>query len=306
MTKQTALLQPNKLSIMLASSLGVMAAYAPASFAHDSAEHLFLAELSQQTQASQYEISNVQSDPENEQIVKQAKEAPFAETRFMQHVGSVELLFGLTQYSSTSGNSNSFVVGDGFSYANKQQPLLLGSRASDLYDPIDTRYGLTDEENLESDIYSLGLGMFVKQGLMVGFKYDRTTSKVYRDLAQINTYKSDQYDLFTKYVHNLRDGKAVNVEASYAIDTAIDNDRGDNYTLNISGDYYLSQQHSIGLGFERITSEEDVVNGNVVSVELRSFITPKFSVAAGLEQYSSENALYTDDTTIDINFNARF
>ena len=295
----------NKLSIVLASSLGVMTAYAPASFAADISNRLFLAELNQQTsqETNQYSITQTQSNSaEDEQV----KDSPYAETGFMQHIGSVELLFGLTQYSSTSGDSSSFVVGDGFSYANKQQPLLLGSRAGDLYDPIDTRYGLTDEENLESDIYSLGLGMFVKQGLMVGFKYDRTTSRVYRDLAQTDTYKSDQYDLFTKYVHKLRDGKAVNVEASYAIDTAINNDRGDNHTLNISGDYYLNQQHSIGLGFERISSEEDVVDGNVISFELRSFITPKFSVAAGLEQYSSENVIYTDDRTIDINFNARF
>lgn len=263
--------------------------------------NLMLAEMNEQV-ANQLTQTSGNKQQEN----ASQRDLPFAESRFMQHVGSVELLFGITQFASTTGDSNSFIVGESFSYANKKQPLLLGSRAGTRFDSIETRYDLSDDDALESDIYSLGLGMFVKQGLMVGFKYDRTTSRIYRDVVQTNTYKSDQYDFFTKYVHKLGNGKAVNLEASYAIDTAIDNERGDNQTINISGDYYVNQKNSIGFGIERITSEENVVDGDVISFELRSFITPKFSVAAGLEKYSSENLLFSDDRSIDINFDARF
>jgi len=282
------------LAIGVACSLTAMGSYAQSSNLFNQ-NRLYLAELDQST--SNKAVSS-KSHSKNE------SNAPLAETRFLEHVGNVELLFGVTQHESkaSTSNSNSFVVGDGFKYANKNKPLLLGSRLA----PLETKYDLSDDNNQESDIYSVGLGMFIQKGMMVGFKYDRTTSRIYKDLAQINTIKSDQYDVFTKFVHQLDNGQAFNIEASYAIDSAVDDARGDNETFNISGDFYVDPKNSIGFGIERITSEENVVDGNVMSFEMRSYITPKFSVAAGLEKYSSDNIQFADDQKIDINFNAQF
>jgi len=300
---------PYRTAISIACGLGVMMALTTtAASAADNvlSKRLYLAEFNKHELVSSYKSAIIKNSDANahanQKDALNENTQPYAETRFLEHVGSVELLFGITRFASTTGNSTAFVVGDGFGFADKNQPLLINSRL----DPLDTKYDLSDDSDLESDIYSLGLGMFLKKGLMVGFKYDRTTSKIYKDLTQINTFKSDQYDFFTKYVHQLSNGKALNFEASFAIDTAIDNDRGDNQTINISGDYYVNQKNSIGIGIERITSEEDVLDGDVISIELRSFITPKFSVAAGMERYTSDNIQFEDDRTFDINFNARF
>lgn len=296
--KHSSIRRAISLALYSASSLAAVS-LATVSYAQGYADEptfnrIYLAELSQTDQAV-----------DRRSAIKKDADHPFAETQFLEHVGSVELLFGVTRFDSAKGqtnDSNSFVVGEGFSYANKSQPLLIESRL----DSLESRYSLSEDSDQESDIFSLGLGMFIKSGLMVGFKYDRTTSKIYKDLAQIDEIKSDQYDVFTKYVRKLGNGKALNFEASFAIDSAIDNERGDNQTINISGDYYVNQQNSIGFGLERITSEEDIVDGDVISFELRSYITPKFSVAAGMEKFSSDNLFLTDDKTIDINFNARF
>jgi len=287
------------LAIGVACSLTAMSSYAQDSnlFNESINDRLYMAELDQNT--SSKAVSS-QSSARND------NKAPLAESGFLEqeHVGNVELLFGVTQHESTAStsSSNSFIVGDGFKYANKNKPLLLGSRLA----PLETKYDLSDDNNQESDIYSVGLGMFIQKGMMVGFKYDRTTSRIYKNLAQIDTVKSDQYDFFTKFVHQLNNGQAFNIEASYAIDSAVNNTRGDNETFNISGDFYVNPKNSIGFGVERITSEENVVDGNVMSFEMRSYITPKFSVAAGLERYSSDNIQFIDDQTIDINFNAQF
>jgi len=310
-TKLNTIFTTNRLSdAMVAASGAVFFSLASSSVLADtiashSSNQLFLAEFNKTELVSPYKSSIKAPDlAEASYITKKGTDHPIAETRFLEHVGSVELLFGITQYASATGNSSAFVVGDRdvFSHARKSQPLLLNSRL----DPLEDKYGLSNDTDQESDIYSLGLGMFLKDGLMVGFKYDRTTSKIYRELSQINTIKSNQYDFFTKFVHKLNNGRALNIEASYAIDSAIDNDRGDNQTIHISGDYYVNQSNSIGFGIERISSDENVINGEVISFELRSFITPKFSVAAGLEKFTSDNILFTDDRTIDINFNAQF
>ncbi len=262
-------------------------------------KQLYLAEFNKSELASATHYSSLNSSQKSSQ---KSNDHPIAESQFLEHVGSVELLFGITQFASSSKNNTAFVVGDAFSLANKNQPFLMNSRL----DPLKDKYDLSGSTDQKSDIYSLGLGMFLQDGLMVGFKYDRTTSRIYRDQAQINTVKSNQYDVFTKFVHKLNNGRALNIEASYAIDSAIDNDRGDNQTINISGDYYVDQNNSIGLGIERISSEENVLAGDVISLELRSFITPKFSVAAGMERFSSDSIQFTNDRVIDINFNAQF
>jgi len=267
-------------------------------------ERLYLAEFNKSELVSPYKSSlqSQSSVTSTRRTTQNNSDFPIAESRFLEHVGSVELLFGITQFASSTGSSTAFVVGNAFSHTNKNQPLLINSRL----DPLEDKYDLSEGTDQESDIYSLGLGMFVRDGLMIGFKYDRTTSKIYKDLAQINTIRSNQYDVFTKFVHKLNNGRAFNIEASFAIDSAIDNERGDNQTINISGDYYVNPNNSIGFGIERITSEEDLVDGDVISFELRSYITPKFSVAAGLEKFSSDNIRFTDDRVFDINFNAQF
>lgn len=293
------------LAIGLVCSLTAMSSYAQSGnlFNSNNMNRLYMAELDLGTEVSPNQLSSKKS-ASSYNSAKSDDKTPYAESHFLEHVGNVELLFGVTQHQATTSTSstNSFIVGDGFKYANKNKPLLLGSRLA----PLETKYDLSEDKNQESDIFSVGLGMFIKKGMMVGFKYDRTTSRIYKDLAQIDTVKSDQYDFFTKFVHQLDNGRAFNIEASYAIDSAVDNTRGDNQTFNISGDFYVNPKNSIGFGIERITSEENFIDGNVMSFEMRSYITPKFSVAAGLERYSSDNIQFIDDQTIDINFNAQF
>lgn len=301
-TKPNTIFPTRKSSTLLISAVSLSAAFFSLAFSNVSAQtlndnnnapskRLYLAEFnkSELALASQYSS-------------QKGNDHPLAESQFLEHVGSVELLFGITQFASSSKNNTAFVVGNAFSLANKNQPFLMNSRL----DPLKDKYDLSGSTDQKSDIYSLGLGMFLQDGLMVGFKYDRTTSRIYRDQTQINTVKSNQYDVFTKFVHKLNNGRALNIEASFAIDSAIDTDRGDNQTINISGDYYVDQNNSIGFGIERISSEENVLAGDVISLELRSFITPKFSVAAGMEKFSSDSIQFTNDRIIDINFNAQF
>ncbi len=264
-------------------------------------KQLYLAEFNKSELVSPYK-SSLQANVPQKNSSHRGSNHPIAESQFLEHVGSVELLFGITQFASSTKNSSAFVVGNAFSLANKNQPFLMNSRLN----PLKDKYDISGSTDQESDIYSLGLGMFLQDGLMVGFKYDRTTSRIYNNFSQINTVKSNQYDVFTKFVRKLNNGRALNIEASFAIDSAIDNNRGDNQTINISGDYYVNQHNSIGFGIERISSEQNVLDGDVISLELRSFITPKFSVAAGMEKFSSDNILFTDDRIIDINFNAKF
>ncbi len=85
-------------------------------------------------------------------------------------------------------------------------------------------------------------------------------------------------------------GKMVNIEGSIGVDSYDNKQSADteNTTIQIMGEYYLTNMHSIGVTFSQISGDDNDEKGQSMAVHGNFFLTPKFSVNAEIYQFSGD------------------
>lgn len=242
---------------------------------------------------------------------------PYAEAAFLERIGSVG-------FSGTDGDYNSDgATGDQRSYdlfvnySTPDFPVVITASwytGTDNYKYNGGYYGYLADSDY--DYYSLSLGKYLSHGLLVNIAYslnhaETTNTFWYTPLPaasmDISTFRSKQYSLATKYVRELENGSAFNLEG-FLLQESFDasGQKEHNFIVAVAGDYYFTRRVSAGVGIMSQNTASQYSDGKSYSINVKGFITPRFSVQTRYERFLNDNDGRPSDRNYALTLAARF
>ncbi len=229
---------------------------------------------------------------------------PYAEAAFLERIGSVAVFYGINNLDNPSfGKADGPLYGGIVTYMKPGFPLVIDAMIA----KSDVEFNPPVDGVLTLDTYGLKMSIYVKNGFLIGFGYTRQELEVSGVSVVNGAFDEDTYELSSKFVNKFGNGRAINIEAEVGI-TQFDDpgDDGSNTTIDIVGDYYFTPGVSFGSHFGLNSGDEKNVEGDTVSVNINTFVSPFFSVALEFEKFFAENSEGTDDDSFHITLLARF
>jgi hypothetical protein len=143
--------------------------------------------------------------------------------------------------------------------------------------------------------------------LVVGTYLDER-SAVLLGIASGELFGSDTSGLAFEYKRLMKaGGKDINVEFSVENEEVDGVPSETNTDVSLSGDYYISNQFSIGAGFNTNSGDSKSIEGTIISLGLRYFFTPVVSFEIEFDEFSADDtALGDDSSTVQIELIGRF
>lgn len=177
----------------------------------------------------------------------QTRDAPLAEAAFLDRASNVNAHY---KYSDI-GNTDVHQYGIGAEYFVPNSNFYLNGEIG--REDIKRSYFNDNDTTL----YSAELGYFVTPNLLIA--------------AGVKGYDNDYHDgadptLRAKYVAQLSEGRAINLEAGAAF--------GDLDEFNVGADYYFDRTLSVGVDYY----DNDLTTQSEFGLKARKFLTPQFSV----------------------------
>ena len=236
-------------------------------------------------------------------------EHPLAEAAFLERIGSIELLIGKAESKGESIidiEANGPYYGVALTYAKPDLPVVLQAQ----YAKIQLEFESPLDGDVTSDVYGFGIGYFLDKSLLAGIQYihsETDTNIKYLTFSSETTSKTNSYALTAKFVREQSDGTAYNLEGGIGIEQFDDeSDDGSNTIFEVSGDYYLNREVSLGAGFELNTGDDKDNEGKTVNLDFNAFVTPQFAVNIGVEKFIADNDEGENDNTFDVKVLMRF
>lgn len=162
-------------------------------------------------------------------------------------------------------------------------------------------------ESADFDEYGLGVGYFFAENLYLEFTY------AHEDIEASGSYtgESDQYQVSGKYVGTLSKNRFVNLEVSISEfrfeDKTPQQWKGENSVFSISGDYYLNERLSLGLGYLEESGDAIALEGHEYTVRTRYFFIPQLSAMVEYYKFTPENGfIRSDEEGISLVLTGRF
>ena len=211
---------------------------------------------------------------------------PYGEAAFLERIGSVYVLAEEDEFRNRGRNGDGPVFRAGINAIRPGVPYTVEAyyvRSTRDYDPPST-------QDVTGDQYVARAGYFVAAAWQVGLSYlysawDNTWA-AYPEVI----VRQQQYGLFTKYDHDLGQDRLVSLQATLGRHTTSQPaDPGRNTEASILIDYYFTRSLSIGAGFRDSSGTEEAWEGTTYSANVQYFLTPRFSVRAGVERFLNAN-----------------
>lgn len=229
---------------------------------------------------------------------------PLAEAAFLERVGSLLLGGGIIESDFGKGvKADGTGFGAEVTYAQPDQLVFVNA----LFITFDSDFDPPVDGEISSDILDFKIGMYLKDGLLVGFEYGHRETDT--SIVGILDYKSesDLYGAFTKWVHELENDTAVNVLANLGVDKFDDNTGdGSNIIIEVATDYYFNPRISIGAGLVFNTGDDEYDEGKSFEVRSGIFLNPHFSIEGVFRKFIADNDNVEDEKSIDISLLTRF
>ncbi|MFC1523599.1 hypothetical protein ACFL6N_02285 [Thermodesulfobacteriota bacterium] len=232
------------------------------------------------------------------------KNHPLAEAAFMERVGHIELNGG--QQEAEMG---SLIEGDGpfygvvLNYTQPGNPFVFKAG----YTRVDFDFDRPSSINSDSNIFEVGLGYFIKDGFFLGLEYKNVDSELSVAGVTVSERDEDKYTLYSKYVNEIGDGRAWNVEVSAAInDFDRSNDDGNNAIFEIELDYYFNLKISVGAELSLNIGDDKDDEGRTVGIDTTAFINSQFALALKYEWFDAEETEGEDEDVYFIGCLVRF
>jgi len=111
--------------------------------------------------------------------------------------------------------------------------------------------------------------------------------------------EEDRYALLAKYLHELGDERAFNLEGEIGLsqfDAGADD--GSNTDFSLLGDFYFTRSISLGAGFGINSGDDESAEGKTFLIRGNAFVTPKVGIRAAWEQFSADNDAGIDEDTL--------
>ncbi|MGA1840071.1 MAG: hypothetical protein ACMUIU_05535 [bacterium] len=228
---------------------------------------------------------------------------PWAEAAFMEHASSISVPAGIIQVeNSDSEDGDGSVFGVDVTYIHPVQPIY----ANVSFFKTGVEFDTSNDE-ISMNQYNLGIGMFVRNDLLVAFKYGYEKEEFKDQVLGVYKVKNNLYSVATKWVNEKANGTALNLEGSIGLDN-YDNgvNDGSNTVLGVAADYYFNPRMSVGTGLSLNAGDDMSAEGNTFEIRSAIFFNPRFSVRAAFEQFFADNDNGEDEQTISFNLSTRF
>ena len=234
---------------------------------------------------------------------------PLAEAAFLERVGSVAVQAGFGDIEGSSGATD--IDGDltryvaAVEFMQPESPLVINATV----DKLDVDLNSPAEGDMKTDIFNIGFGYFIRDGLRLGLSYGQKEEDIDITVPMVldRTVDYDDYAVEVKWVESLSGGRAFNAEGSIGIreyDVGIAD--GANTIVDLSGDYYVTDRFSLGAGVMVNSGDDDSEEGDTVALNITSFFTPRLYVSVDYEKFNADNDAGQDKEGWDILFSGRF
>lgn len=229
---------------------------------------------------------------------------PLAEADFLERIGSITLFAGKWEqkFGSTAEADGPF-YGLQAMLMKPDYPLVLQAQ----YIKTDLEFDPPPDGDMTNDSYALKIGWFFSKELLAFVEYSYNEARISLSGLPEITREEDDYSIGAKFVKELGDDSAFNLEASIEQSQFDeDNEDGSNTILGISGDYYFTSQTSVGADFEINSGDDKYIEGKTIGINSRIFITPQFSFRLSYKKFLADNNEGEDEDSYSATVLVRF
>lgn len=229
---------------------------------------------------------------------------PLAEAAFLERIGSVGLLIGTLDVQYASGPKvDGPEYGAMLTYMKPDMPILLQAG----FIKADVEFSPPYDADMTMDLYALGLGGFIEDGILFAIQHSHSETELSGPGILAAKTESNIYQVVAKYVGDLSDGVAFNVEGTLGIKKYDDGSADNTNTIaEVSGDYYINARNSIALGLSVNTGGNISAEGKGYAIGFNSFLNPNFNIDIGFAKFVSDDIKSEDAESLKIALSARF
>ena len=244
---------------------------------------------------------------------------PFAEASFLERVGSVSLfsLSYMEKYNESDIELDGPEYEGEITYMQSGIPvtITIGYELGDI-DIFDSAIVLG---NISLTRYNFGMGIFLRDGFLLGFNYSNyIQDNSFNDLDDYdlddydyedNEYKENEYKIYAKFVKELIDGTAFNIESGFIVsksDWTLNDDDESNNIIGFAGDYYFNNNFSIGSGIKINIGDDKNDEGKTISIDSSTLIRRRFLINLEYEKFIADDTEEDDYDTFFAAFSIRF
>lgn len=228
---------------------------------------------------------------------------PLAEADFLERIGSIAIVLGKNEFKADSVidiEADGPFYGALLTYAKPDFPIVLQA----IYAKSELEFEPPWNVDLTSEAYGLGIGYFLDKSLLAEVQYTHIDTEISSSNSSLSV---DGYAFIGKFVNELSNGTAYNLEGSIGIEQFDDeSDDGSNTILGIAGDYYFNQKVSLGAGFALNSGDDKDDEGNTYGLDLKAFLNSQLGVNVGYEQFIADNDEGEDEESYDVSLIVRF
>lgn len=219
---------------------------------------------------------------------------PLAEAAFLAKASGVNAFIGTVDQTIVSTSLDGETYGIGVDYVLPANDIKLGL-AMETYDV--SASGTT----IELTTTTLEFGKYLDDKKYVSLSYAMGTLSV----TTIPDTDLTDISLAGKWLLD-QGGNTINLEAFYSQEEADDGTVSEtNSVIGISGDYYLDDSLSLGLGYMTNSGDDTTEEGSTVGLHAEKFLTDTFSVELTYSAFSSDSGV-DDDTSVSLTIGGRF
>ena len=233
---------------------------------------------------------------------------PLAEAEFLEHPGRISLIGGTGKNEFDSGlEADEEIYGAFIDYTLPVVPIYLSAQ----YTKQQVEFDSTVDAEISADIYEGEIGIFIAQGFFIGFLYSYTNLEATVNGTEL-TVKGTEYSLEIKWVHEIGNSRAFNIECEGGKEyfeeedsTSGEEDGSDNIA-KIGADFYINQKISFGGSFKLKKGDSESSEGKTYEGRLKAFLTPNFAIGVSFKKFKADNDNGDDEETIELEVTGRF
>ena len=188
-------------------------------------------------------------------------------------------------------------------YAQPSQPIV----AQVHFTKAEADFDAPIEADISTDTYGLGIGVYLRDGLLVTLNYARSETDLSATGFSGFEMEHDRFTIDVKWVSELAKNRAINLLGEVEIDQFdTETDDGSNTTFGIAADYYLTSHVSLGGGLALNTGDDEYEEGESIQARFRAFLHPQFSIEGEYEYFFADNENADDRKSVAVALAVRF
>lgn len=234
---------------------------------------------------------------------------PYAETLFLERVGSVGATVGVGNFETPAlekTDTHQWSIGAALKRPDLDFTAQLGLAHAVIRDQ--KILNSTTSLSHEADIVNFGIGYYLQKTLLgrVDFAENKSTTRATPATFTDSEHRSRSADVSLRYLSQLANGQYFAVGADLE---EFDNRTDDlqNLRLGLAGSYYLDRRQAVRLRARIDRGDNKAAEGSTVQVGYDAYLTPEIEVSGSFARFLARNGdTENDANTVLIDVSVRF